>query len=275
MKALLMMIGVLCGAAQEDGFGNVSDLIRRLRSDDIVEREDAAKKLRAMGKPAAPELEKAAKEDDLELSARARDILRRIADDTRPRPKLEDIRPTKATLRAPAVFKAEFQTSKGTFIVKVTREWAPLGADRFYNLVKMGYYDDCRFFRVIANFIGQFGIHGNPEVAALWKDAKIDDDPVMESNTRGRITFATRGRNTRTTQLFINYKDNGRLDGMGFAPFGEVIEGISVVDGFYAEYGEAAPAGRGPNQGRIQAEGNKYLEDFAGLDYIKSAKIID
>src|SRR6185295_8323617 len=173
--------------------------------------------------------------------------------------------------KAPAEFKAAFSTSQGDFVVKVTREWAPLGADRFYNLVRAGFYDDCRFFRVISKFMCQFGINGDPAVSALWRQAKIDDDPVKEGNKRGRITFATSGANTRTTQLFINYADNDRLDALGFAAFGEVVEGMDVVDKLYAGYGEGGPRGNGPTQAKIQTEGNKYLKaDFEKLDYIKS-----
>lgn len=176
--------------------------------------------------------------------------------------------------RAPAVFKATFETSKGDFVIEVHREWAPTGADRFFNLVKHGFYDDVRFFRVIAGFMAQFGIHGDPKVAALWRDERIMDDPVKEHNTRGTITFATAGPNTRTTQVFINYGDNARLDSLGFAPFGQVVAGMEVVDQLYAGYGEGAPRGKGPNQGKIQTEGNTYLtSQFPQLDYIKKATI--
>jgi len=177
---------------------------------------------------------------------------------------------------APKEFKAKFSTSQGDFVIKVTRDWAPLGADRFYNLVKNGFYNDCRFFRVISGFMCQFGVNGNPEISAKWKDASIKDDPVKEGNKRGRISFAMRGPNTRTTQVFINFKDNDRLDGMGFASFGEVVEGMDIVDKLYSGYGEGAPKGSGPNQGKIQSEGNKYLEaDFNKLDFIKTAKIAE
>ena len=179
------------------------------------------------------------------------------------------------TVRAPATFRARLETSKGAFVIEVHREWAPLGADRFYNLVTSGYYDGTRVFRVIPGFMAQFGIHGDPQVAAVWRDARIADDPVRQRNTRGMISFATAGPGTRTTQLFINYGDNSGLDGMGFSPFGRVVEGIDVVDRFYAGYGEGAPRGRGPDQGRIQAEGNAYLErEFPELDYVTRATII-
>jgi peptidyl-prolyl cis-trans isomerase A (cyclophilin A) len=157
----------------------------------------------------------------------------------------------------------------------VTREWAPRGADRFYNLVKNGFYDDVRFFRVIPNFMAQFGIHGDPAVAAAWRMARINDDPVKQSNKRGFVVFATAGPNTRTTQLFINFKDNAAsLDKQGFAPFGRVVTGMETVDKIYDGYGEGAPRGKGPDQGRAQAEGNAYLsKEFPRLDFIKSATI--
>ena len=183
--------------------------------------------------------------------------------------------PSKFTEKAPATFKARFETTKGPFTIEVTRSLAPNGADRFYNLVKAGFFKDIAFFRVIPGFMCQFGIAGDPGVAAAWQQASIPDDPVKGSNTRGTITFATAGPNTRTTQLFINLVDNVRLDGMGFSPFGKVVEGMDVVDKINGEYGEGAPMGRGPSQGQIQAEGNSYLKkDFPNLDYIKSAKIL-
>jgi peptidyl-prolyl cis-trans isomerase A (cyclophilin A) len=179
------------------------------------------------------------------------------------------------TQTAPERFKAKFETSKGDFIVEVHREWAPQGADRFYNLVKNGFYNDARFFRVISGFMAQFGISGDPKVAAVWRTQAIKDDPVKQSNRRGWVSFAMAGPNTRTTQLFINYGDNSRLDRMGFPPFGQVIEGMDVVDRLYSAYGEGAPQGKGPDQARIQREGNEYLtRDFPQLDSIKKASII-
>jgi cyclophilin family peptidyl-prolyl cis-trans isomerase len=183
--------------------------------------------------------------------------------------------PKSLTEQAPAKYKVKFATTKGEFVVEVERDWAPIGADRFYNLVKHGYYDDTRFFRVIKGFMVQYGIHGDPAVNDVWRDARINDDPVKQSNKRGNITFATAGPNTRTTQVFINYKDNDNLDGMGFAPFGKVVSGMKTVDALNGEYGEGAPGGMGPNQGRMQSEGNAYLQkEFAKLDYIKSAKLV-
>lgn len=178
--------------------------------------------------------------------------------------------------RAPESFRVRFETTRGEFTVAVHREWAPQGADRFYNLVRAGFYDDVRFFRVLSGFVAQFGISGDPSVSAAWRTATIPDDPVSESNTRGRLTFATSGPDSRTTQLFINYADNSQLDDMGFAPIGEVVEGMEVVDSLYAGYGEGAPRGQGPDQGRIQAQGNDYLrESFPSLDHIIEATIVD
>ncbi len=153
----------------------------------------------------------------------------------------------------------KFDTSKGAFVVEVNRAWSPNGADRFYNLVKNGFYDDTRFFRVIPGFMVQFGINGDPAVSAPWRDARIPDDKVTQSNKRGYITFATSGPNSRTSQVFINFGDNAGLDGQGFSPFGRVTSGMNVVDALHAGYGEGAPSGRGPNQGKIQTEGNAYL----------------
>ena len=182
--------------------------------------------------------------------------------------------PAALTEQAPATYKVKFDTTKGAFVVQVTRDWAPIGADRFYNLVKNGFYDNVRFFRVISGFMVQFGISGDPSIMAKWREASIKDDPVTQSNKHGYITFATAGPNTRTSQVFINFNDNTQLDQMGFAPFGRVISGMDVVDKLNAEYGEGAPRGRGPDQGRMQQEGNAYLaKDFPRLDYVKKATI--
>jgi peptidyl-prolyl cis-trans isomerase A (cyclophilin A) len=178
--------------------------------------------------------------------------------------------------RSSDVYRARFATSKGDFVIEVHRDWAPNGADRFYNLVKAGYYNDTRFFRVVSGFMAQIGIQGKPELNAIWREQRIPDDPVVKSNLRGFVSFATAGPGTRTTQFFIDYADgNSRLDTMGFAPFGRVTSGMEVVDALYAGYGEGAPQGRGPNQGRIQDEGNAYLmRDFPQLDYVKEATIL-
>jgi peptidyl-prolyl cis-trans isomerase A (cyclophilin A) len=182
--------------------------------------------------------------------------------------------PTFAQEAAPASYKVKFDTSKGPFVVQVTRAWAPQGADRFYNLVKSGFFDNVRFFRVVSGFMVQFGINGDPAVMAKWRESPINDDRVTQSNKRGYITFATAGPNTRTTQVFINFADNSNLDSMGFAPFGQVVSGMNVVDTLNAEYGEGAPRGRGPDQGRLQREGNAYLaKEYPRMDFVKKATI--
>jgi peptidyl-prolyl cis-trans isomerase A (cyclophilin A) len=169
---------------------------------------------------------------------------------------------------APAEFRAAFDTSAGPFVVLVHRAWAPKGADRFYNMVKYGFLDNCRFFRVLPNFMVQFGINGDPTIQAPWRNANLQDDPVTQSNKRGTVTFATAGPNTRTTQVFINFKDNAGLDRQGFAPFGEVVSGMEAVDKINAEYKEM------PDQGLIQRQGNAYLgKQFPRLDYVKKASI--
>ena len=176
--------------------------------------------------------------------------------------------------QAPATFKAHFDTSKGVFVIEVRRDVAPNGADRFYNLVKSGFYDNARFFRVVSGFMVQFGIHGDPATMMKWRNASIKDDPVKTTNQRGFVTFATSGPDSRTTQVFINFADNSGLDRQGFSPFGKVISGMNVVDALNAEYGEGAPRGNGPDQGRLQTEGNSYLaKSFPKLDYIKKATI--
>lgn len=184
--------------------------------------------------------------------------------------------PSLANERAPDQFKARFTTAKGDFVIEVKRDWAPHGADRFYNLVKIGYFDGAAFFRNIADFMVQFGINGDPAVNRKWKKANIEDDPVKESNQRGYVTFAQRSdRNSRSAQVFINFGDNGNLDAQRFAPFGRVVKGMQVVESLYNGYGEGAPRGRGPDQSRVQEEGNAYLKrDFPNLDYIQSATIV-
>ncbi len=170
----------------------------------------------------------------------------------------------------------KFETSKGDFVVRVVRDWAPNGADRFEELVESGLYDECRFFRVLDDFMAQVGINGDPILSARWSQATILDDPVLESNRRGYLTFATSGPDSRTTQFFINLKNNANLDRQGFSPFGKVIEGMDVVDSLYSGYGEGAPNGPGPAQNRIEAEGNEYLiREFSELDHINKATIIE
>jgi len=177
---------------------------------------------------------------------------------------------------AQEVFRVRFDTTAGPFVVEARRAWAPRGVDRFHELVEAGFYEGARFFRVIEGFVAQFGLSGDPDTDAAWRDRPIRDDPVEASNVRGTVTFATAGPGTRTTQLFINLVDNVSLDRMGFAPIGEVVEGMDAVDALHAEYGEGAPGGAGPDQSRIVAEGNEYLErDFPALDRIVHAEILE
>jgi peptidyl-prolyl cis-trans isomerase A (cyclophilin A) len=187
-----------------------------------------------------------------------------------------ELDPSLATGQAPEVFLTDFTTTKGDFVVEAHRSWAPNGVDRFYNLVKLGFYDDTRFFRAIPDFMVQFGIPGDPSVAAKWRDANIVDDPVTQSNLRGFLSFAQTGRpNTRSTQIFICFENHAGLDASGFAPFAKVVRGMDVVDNLYKGYGEGAPSGHGPDQGRIQAEGNAYLDgDFPRLDRILKTQIV-
>ena len=179
--------------------------------------------------------------------------------------------PEKATEKAPETFKVKFATTKGDMVIQVTRAWSPNGADRFYNLVKIGYYDDVAFFRMVNGFMAQLGIHGNPEVNAKWRPASIQDDPSAgQSNKPGYVTFAKTGApNSRGNQIFINFGDNAFLDGQGFTPFGRVVDGTPVLGALNLEYGES------PDQGAIQSQGNAYLKaNFPRLDYIKTARII-
>ena len=200
---------------------------------------------------------------------------------TRPRPRAATTKPSTPAVRpsllnpaslaakAPADFKASFSTSAGDFIVEVHRDWAPVGADRFYNLVRRGFFTNASFFRVVPGFVVQFGLNADPAVNKVWEQARIQDDPVKQSNKRGMLVFATAGPNTRTTQLFINFADNGRLDGMGFAPFGEVVAGMDVVDKIYAGYGEQ------PRQDLITDQGDAYIaKNFPKIDRIKLARVV-
>ncbi len=179
------------------------------------------------------------------------------------------LNPASLNRTAPATFRAKLTTTKGDFVIEVTRDWAPKGTDRFYNLVRAGFFTDAAFFRNISGFMVQFGLSARPDVSGVWREAKITDDPVKKSNTRGMVTFATAGPDTRTTQLFINFGNNARLDGQGFAPFGEVVEGMSVVESLYSGYGEQ------PDQGSIQSQGKAYLDrNFPKLDRILTATIV-
>jgi peptidyl-prolyl cis-trans isomerase A (cyclophilin A) len=177
--------------------------------------------------------------------------------------------------KAPDEYKVKFTTTKGDFTVTVNRAWAPIGADRFYNLVKHHFYDNASFFRVLPGFVVQFGISAYPTVSAAWKSADIKDDPVSQSNLRGYIVFATAGPNTRTTQVFVNLVDNKRLDSMGFAAFGQVTEGMNVVEMMYEGYGEGAPQGAGPDQDQMEKQGKAYLDKgWPKLDSIKTTTLL-
>jgi peptidyl-prolyl cis-trans isomerase A (cyclophilin A) len=190
-------------------------------------------------------------------------------------PALKDV--SLANERAPDLYKARFETSAGDFVIEVNREWAPIGADRFYNLVKVGYFDNASFFRNIPGFMVQFGINPYPEVNEVWKDARIEDEPVRMGNQRGVVTFAKCGApNCRSTQVFINHTANVNLDGMGFAGFGRVVDGMDVVDRLYGCYGEGAPRGRGPRQDLVQGLGRAYLDaGWPKLDLVKRASIVE
>ena len=177
---------------------------------------------------------------------------------------------------AAGVFQARFETSKGEFVIEGHRDWAPRGVDRFYNLVRAGFFDDSRFFRVRAGFIVQFGIAGHPRIAQLWRNQSIPDDPVRESNVRGTVAYAMTGPHARTTQLFINLADNAKLDAQGFAPIGRVISGMEIVEQLFSGYGESAGGGmRGGKQDKMFAEGDAGLDrDFPRLDKIIRAVIM-
>ena len=182
--------------------------------------------------------------------------------------------PPKKAEPAPDVFSVNFDTSKGPVVVELHRDWAPIGVDHFYTLVKTGFYNDARFFRVVRNFVVQFGINGNPQTNRLWANAEILDDPVKEHNSKGTLTYATRGPNTRSTQLFFNLKDNLSLDSQGFAPIGKVTSGMDAVESFYDSYGDMPPRGVGPDPSQIETQGNEYLQSrFPRLDYIRKAVI--
>jgi peptidyl-prolyl cis-trans isomerase A (cyclophilin A) len=186
--------------------------------------------------------------------------------------------PSLATERAPDAFRVKLETTKGEFVILVNRSWSPNGADRFYNLVKIGYFEDVAFYRAIKGFMAQCGFNGDPRVTEVWSKARIPDDPVVKDNTRGMVTFAQPSMpNARTTQFFINFTDNSYLKEHGtFAPFGQVISGMDVVDSLHTGYGEGAPRGRGPTQARIAREGNEYLKrDFPKLDYITKATVVE
>jgi peptidyl-prolyl cis-trans isomerase A (cyclophilin A) len=182
--------------------------------------------------------------------------------------------PSLATARAPDVYRVRFRTTQGDFVVVVHRSWAPHGADRFYNLVDAGFYNGTRFFRAIAGFMVQWGISGDPAVSAAWHEARVVDDPHVHSNTRATISFAKTGApDSATTQVFVSYGDNSRLDAMRFTPFGEIVEGMGALDALYPGYGEGEPGGKGPSQGRMEKEGDAYLDGFPLLDRVIDARV--
>lgn len=183
--------------------------------------------------------------------------------------------PSLATETAPDAFRVKLETTKGDVVILVNRSWAPNGVDRFYNLVKIGYYSDVAFYRVIRGFMAQCGFSPDPKISAAWSRKKIADDPILQANTRGMVTFAMGGPNSRTTQFFINFADNSYLKQHGaFAPFGKVISGMDVMDSIYDGYGEGTPRGRGPDQARVAREGASYLrKSFPSLDYIIRATL--
>lgn len=184
------------------------------------------------------------------------------------------LRPDDYTETAPAEYRVTLHTSEGDVVVQVHRDWAPLGADRFFNLASGGFYDDTRVYRVVDGFMAQFGLNGDPYVNQAWKSEFIVDDPVVDSNTRGRVAFAKAGLHTRTTEIFISTKDNSSLDAQGFSPIGEVVEGMDVVDAFYSEYGDGPPRGDGPYQAMVSARGNEYLDaEFPSLTRIDSVTV--
>jgi peptidyl-prolyl cis-trans isomerase A (cyclophilin A) len=184
-----------------------------------------------------------------------------------PKPNL--LKPATVAEKSPPVFRARIENTRDTFVIEVHRDWAPNGADRFYALVRAGFYDKCSFFRVLPYFLAQFGIHADPKVQAAWRTATIPDDPVKMSNKAGYVTFATTGANTRTTQVFINYRDNVMLDAQGFAPFGVVVEGMTNAGQLESKFGDR------PDQKRMELEGNAYLSrEFPGLSYITRATIV-
>jgi peptidyl-prolyl cis-trans isomerase A (cyclophilin A) len=185
------------------------------------------------------------------------------------------LHPDTLRVKAPAQYDVKFVTTAGDFTIQVTRAWSPNGADRFYNLIQHHYYDGAAFFRVISGFMVQFGLSAYPEVSAAWQNANIKDDPHVQSNHRGFVTFATAGPNTRTTQVFINFGNNEGLDRQGFTPFGVVTDGMEVVDKLYSGYGEGAPDGHGPSQSLVGQRGRPYLEkNFPKLDVIRSATLV-
>jgi len=178
---------------------------------------------------------------------------------------------------APATFRVRLDTSKGPIVIEVHRDWAPRGADRFYELVTAGYYDNTRFFRVVKGQWAQFGINGDPKVSARWRTAAIRDDPAGQSNVRGRVAFAFKDSDARTTQIYISLRDNSYQDTQGFVPFGEVVQGMDVADALYSEYGESSGGGiRAGRQQQMFEEGNAFLDrEFPKLDRLVTARVVE
>ncbi|MFW6200784.1 MAG: peptidylprolyl isomerase [Gemmatimonadota bacterium] len=186
------------------------------------------------------------------------------------------VQPGRANETAPATYRAHFETTGGEFTIQVQRDWAPRAADRFYNLLRVGYYDSVYVHRVVPGRVAQFGIHPDPRINYVWQEAAIQDEPVEESNERGTVSFAKSGPNSRTSQVFVNLRDNPGLDDQDFAPFGEVVEGMEVVDSLYSGYGDGPPRGEGPYPAQAAAEGNEYFErEFPELDQILEARIVE
>jgi len=260
--------------------GYVPEIAERLRFGEPKTKGAAARVLAMIGpgaKAAIPHLREAAKEGSPRLQRIARDALQSVdvvVPEGDPAPGLRD--PSQAKEQAPDRFRARFETTKGDFVVEVRRDWAPHGADRFYNLVNVGFFDGAYFFRVVEGFVAQFGLNGDTRVDGPWREATIPDDPPKRTNARGTLAFAKTERpNSRTTQVFVNLHDNGKLDAAGFAPFGEVVRGMDVVDALNAEYGDGPPYGKGPDQRGIVSMGNAYLKrQFERLDRIRRATIV-
>jgi peptidyl-prolyl cis-trans isomerase A (cyclophilin A) len=244
----------------------VDDIAARLMSDNRQVAWVAARLLAGAGpaaKSAIPHLENAVAGKDPRLANAASSALRAIDVAAAEEKTRALLKPAAAQLRAPDTFRVTFHTSKGEVVVDVHRDWAPKGADRFYNLVKLGFFDDTRFFRVLPGFVAQFGLNGDPKVNSAWRSATIGDDPPKKSNAKGTLCFATAGPDTRTTQLFFNLGNNARLD-KNFTPFGEVVEGAAVLEKIHAGDRDA------PDQEMIQHEGNAYLDRaFPKLDRIE------
>jgi peptidyl-prolyl cis-trans isomerase A (cyclophilin A) len=268
IQAAALVTGVLRGTVGTSGCGTMETSWKPLRGrkNPCEDRAGRVEVLAAKAQPANPLLPIPGRPDEPQLAPWP------VPEGANPA--LTD--PTLATETAPETFIVRLETSEGDIELRVHRDWSPVGADRFYNLVRIGFYDGASFFRVIGGFMAQAGISAYPDVTAAWIDQAIADDPVRESNSRGHLSFASAGPNSRTTQFFINMVENAELDRMGFSPFAEVLEGMEVVDALHAGYGEGGPRGDGPDQGRVQSWGGTYLEAaFPELDTIVRAVIVE